>query len=325
MTAISIADRSTLTWGDDALGPKNFDSYEPAEVSIAEQYIASLSPETRHQVDTETAIIDNWVAFKVAPIFLKKIYAGEELAIDLTAARNEVIIPEYLAQQAGAMDTASDIAGRQTDAIRKRIAIAESDVAEKRGKLQIWQDAVDSGNQSPRIRLNIIEETVKLRNRIRDVKDLQTDIDNHQQQVDIKTGVAYTIEHLLTNSSPDQLLAKTDEITLAAKKIAINQVIGLLKADIALLTPKEPKTKDIPIIEEYLLKIELLEAELAAHERIELYVEAEAQAVSYESSRTPTPTKEIPTLEVHRERRTLKSVLLGSLGARAIVGNAAFK
>jgi len=310
MTAITIANRSTLTWGDDALGPKSFSEATP-EKTVVERRLYALSPELQTQIEIQSEVLDNWVAFKTAPVFVEKIYKGQELAIDMEYIRDTFILPEYHEQQRIFLEESADIVGRQIPSIRDRRRSAEEDAAEHAKNITIIDVKVAAGQGSPEVALARSSYYKQMKSRQKDASNLTQDIPRATQNARIKEAMFYTIGQFLNNPDEDVIQTKIDEVTLAAKKIALSQVILTFKADKAILDAKD--LKNISDIESLALKIELLEAELAAHERIKMYDDAVEEARNYYEE--PVKTREVIAL-----RPTVRERVMGGLARVAAIG-----
>ncbi|MES2630779.1 MAG: hypothetical protein V4611_02390 [Patescibacteria group bacterium] len=310
MTTISIADRSTVTRGDDALGSKSFSDAAP-ETSTVERRLYVISPEIQAQVEIQSAVLDNWVAFKTAPAFVEKIYNGKELAIDMEYMRDELILPEYREQQRVFLEESADIVGRQIPSIRTRRRSAERDAAEHEKNIADIDTRVAAGQGSAEVAMSRASYYKQMKRRQKDADNLTQDIPRAVQNARIKEAMFYTIGQFLNNPNEDVIQAKIDEITLASKKIALNQVILSFKADMAVLDANNPQ--NTAGIESLSLKIELLEAELAAHEKIQMYDDAVEEARNYYD-------ETLKTREVVASRPTVRERVMGGLARVATIG-----
>jgi len=281
----------------------------PAETLDAkiDRRLSAVSPELEEQTNIETKILDNWVAFKVAPHIVEKIYAGEDLSINLVQMRDEVILPEYRARQAEYLSESVSIVSRQLPGLKARLQQSKDSLASTDELLAIAEER----NMPTQLSLRQTQSRTR-----KDIKSLTSDIENASLLAKTKDAMFAKINDFLKHSSADEVDSKVDRITYVAKKIALHQVASSFETDLSMLDRDDPayelaaealRTK-ITALRNELHAIE--EAESRANENDEMLpFEATVFGAFAEEDEQPPLTTEV--IVPHQEKHGRQVRLLG--------------
>jgi len=311
MTAITIADRSTQIRGDDALGPNSSEaSVELSQDQLKERKLYDKYPELEPHVNAEWAVLQRWVAFKIAPSFVEQIYKGTPLEMDRDVAINDHIIPELKDSRLQYLSESAHIVGKHIPSLKKRIAEYSDEASRLEDSVISTLDKIDSGDTSPKLKLDASSWYRQAHQKRKLVSDLQEDVPKAVLNAHVKDATFYRINDFVTRLARGEQTDKADDIIHASKKIALEQVINSLKSDRALADKTDDDEETI--IRGYDRQIELLEVELRALEDI---ITTETIPVEVESE----VNEEQTSLLKNFQRR-----LLGSFSSRAAALYGAF-
>lgn len=323
MTAITIADRSTQSWEDTALGPNNFESPTTlSEDQKKERRLYEVTPELEHFAQAEWSTVERWLSFKMAPHFVGQIYKGEPLTIEPDEAASQYIIPESKALQGRYLRESLHIVKTQIPTIEDKIADYEIRASNLETSVTQSERRIENGDASPKLKIDTDSWRRQAKTMRKTASNLTADIPNLQMGAHVKDALFYKINDFVTRTREGENADMLEAIVHESKIIALEQVIIEYKSERArAASATDPDEDEDPIIVRgYDKKIEVLENELHALQDVSV---EDAQDIQTQVIETQEQAQE--QVQVHESKLlAFRRRILGSFSSKAAALYGAF-
>ena len=201
--------------------------------TFSEQAPPVAEPELARQIESESRVLDNWIAFRVSPYFTERIYSGESLEVNAAALYTDVIAPHYKREQFNYLDESMHMVNSQIPAkqdalerAQRRLSFVEDELAVS---MSLGGSGIEVDNDGISAKALMCQQEAA-RQQLQ-VRELAIDLHNIELRAKTKEQIFLSINELLHNASPEEQREKSEVIIAEAKKIALRQAIIALETD----------------------------------------------------------------------------------------------